>query len=105
MPGTNQTYPNVFDTINETGKEISLFAFGDINQLLPPEPSPSEELETLAINDADESFTDSEEPSLIESPVLTAGSDDEAEEPEEKVFRTFHRADRTSSQIAFLHVR
>ncbi|MFL6274567.1 MAG: RNA polymerase sigma factor RpoD [Blastocatellia bacterium] len=79
MPGTNQTYPNVYDTINETGKEISLFAFGDINQLLPPEPSPSEELETLAINDADESFTDSEEPSLIESPVLTAGSDDEAE--------------------------
>ena len=79
MPGTNQTYPNVYDTINETGKEISLFAFGDINQLLPPEPSPSEELETLAINDADESFTDSEEPGLIESPVLTAGSDDEAE--------------------------
>ncbi|HKQ08814.1 MAG TPA: RNA polymerase sigma factor RpoD [Blastocatellia bacterium] len=79
MPGTNQTYPNVFDTINETGKEISLFAFGDINQLLPPEPSPSEELETLAINDSDESFTDSEDSNLIESPALPAGLDDETE--------------------------
>ena len=29
------------------------FAFGDINQLLPPESSPSDDLETLAISDAD----------------------------------------------------
>ena len=79
MPVANQTYQNDFDSMTEAGKGISLFAFGDINQLLPPESSPSDDLETLAISDADETFADAEEASLTESPVLPAGLDDEAE--------------------------
>jgi RNA polymerase primary sigma factor len=79
MPGANQTFPNDFDTMPETGKDISLFAFGDINQLLPPESNPSDDLETLAISDADESFTETEDATLIESAALPAGLDDERE--------------------------
>src|ERR1041384_8593024 len=79
MPVANQTYQNDFDHMTEAGKGISLFAFGDINQLLPPESSPSDDLETLAISDAEEPFADAEEASLTENPVLPAGLDDEAE--------------------------
>ncbi|MFL6216171.1 MAG: RNA polymerase sigma factor RpoD [Blastocatellia bacterium] len=79
MPGTNQIFPNEFDTIADNGKGLSLFAFGDINQLLPPEASPSDDLERLAISDADESFTDTEETPLIEGTALPAGLDDDAE--------------------------
>ncbi|HJQ22446.1 MAG TPA: RNA polymerase sigma factor RpoD [Blastocatellia bacterium] len=77
MPGANQTFTNDFDTIHETGKDISLFALGDINQLLPPEPSPSDELERLAISDTDDGFTEAEDASLIDGAALPAGLDDE----------------------------
>jgi len=79
MPVANQTYPNEFDSLTENGKSISLFAFGDINQLLPPESNPSDDLETLAISDVEASFNDAEDASLIESPAIPAGLDDEAE--------------------------
>jgi len=79
MQVANQIFTNDFDTINETGKDISLFALGDINQLLPPEPSPSDELERLAINDAEDSFTEAEDASLIDSAAVPAALDDEAE--------------------------
>jgi RNA polymerase primary sigma factor len=79
MAVANQTYSNEFDALNETGKGISLFAFGDINQLLPPESNPSDDLETLAISDTDASFSDGEDASLIESAALPAGLDDEDE--------------------------
>ncbi|HKP12013.1 MAG TPA: sigma-70 factor domain-containing protein, partial [Blastocatellia bacterium] len=79
MPGTNQTFPNDFDPMAENGKGISLFAFGDFNQLLPPESSPSDDLETLAISDADENLTDTEEVTLIGGAALPAGPDDDAE--------------------------
>src|ERR1043165_5753376 len=79
MAVADQTYPNDFDTMTEAGKGISLFAFGDINQLLPPESSPSDDLEALAISDADESFADAEDASLTESAGLQAGLEDEAE--------------------------
>jgi RNA polymerase primary sigma factor len=77
MPGTNQPFPNEFDTLADNGKSLSLFAFGDINQLLPPEASPSDDLETLAISDTDESFTEAEETPLIDGAALPAEMDDE----------------------------
>jgi RNA polymerase primary sigma factor len=77
MPGTNQTFPNEFDAIADNGKDLSLFAFGDINQLLPPEASPSDDLERLAISDADEGFTETEETVLIEGAALPASLDDD----------------------------
>src|SRR5436305_1072492 len=79
MPVANQIYQNDFDSMTEAGKGISLLAFGDINQLLPPESSPSDDLEALAIGDADESFADAEDASLTEAAGLQAGSEDEAE--------------------------
>src|SRR5205085_9107240 len=77
MPGANHTFQNDYDTLTETGKDMSLFAFGDINQLLPPESNPSDDLEALAI--ADEGLAEAEDASSIESPDLPAGLDDEAE--------------------------
>jgi RNA polymerase primary sigma factor len=79
MAVADQTYPNDFDTITEAGKGISLFAFGDINQLLPPESNPSDDLETLAISDADEGFAETEEPGLMAGATLPANMDEEAE--------------------------
>ena len=77
MATANQSYQSDFDPMAETAKDLSLFAYGDINQLLPPESSPSEDLETLAISDAEEPFSEAAGEDATENPGLQANVDDE----------------------------
>ena len=79
MSSTSQSYPSGIETLIESGRENSFLAYGDINFLLPPESSPSDQLADLALHDADESLAESTDSHSVEDPGLKAAIDDEAE--------------------------
>ena len=79
MSSTNQSYQSGLETIIESGRENAFLAYGDINFLLPPESSPSDQLAELALHDADENMAESADPHPVEDDRLKPAIDDDSE--------------------------
>ncbi len=79
MSSTSQSYQSGLETIIESGRENAFLAYGDINFLLPPESSPSDQLAELALHDADENLAEPTDSHSIEDDTLKAPIDDDAE--------------------------
>ncbi|MGA9773651.1 MAG: RNA polymerase sigma factor RpoD [Blastocatellia bacterium] len=78
MSSTSQSYQGGLE-INESGRDTAFLAYGDINYLLPPESSPSDQLAELALNDADENLAESADPHSIEDDALKSPIDDDSD--------------------------
>jgi RNA polymerase primary sigma factor len=79
MSSTSQSYQSGLETIIESGRENAFLAYGDINFLLPPESSPSDQLAELALHDADENMAEAADPNSIEDDTLKPALDDDSE--------------------------
>ncbi|HKS39856.1 MAG TPA: RNA polymerase sigma factor RpoD [Blastocatellia bacterium] len=79
MSSTSQSYQSGLETIIESGRENAFLAYGDINFLLPPESSPSDQLAELALHDADENMAEAADPNSIEDDTLKPAIDDDSE--------------------------
>ncbi len=79
MSSTSQSYQSGLETIIESGRENAFLAYGDINFLLPPESSPSDQLAELAIHEADENIAEPADSHSIEDDTLKAPIDDDSE--------------------------
>jgi RNA polymerase primary sigma factor len=79
MSSTSQSYQSGLETIIESGRENAFLAYGDINFLLPPESSPSDQLAELALHDADENMAEPADPHSIEDDTLKPTLDDDSE--------------------------
>ena len=79
MSSTSQSYQSGLETIIESGRENAFLAYGDINFLLPPESSPSDQLAELALHDADENMAEAADPNSIEDDTLKTAVDDDSE--------------------------
>src|ERR1044071_5726132 len=79
MSSTSQSYQSGLETIIESGRENAFLAYGDINFLLPPESSPSDQLAELALHDADENMAEPSDPHSIEGDALKPALDDDSE--------------------------